>query len=170
MRYDDASQTASTGHEPVARPDVETLPSGSFGPASGNAITGAGTSSGASGADSAAGRSHRRRARSWRPGRACQRRLSGDRPIWRPLDGYAGQLQLRPQSRHSRRRQRRLQLHARGCERREFIDDADDGHCPGWQLLLLARTSSTCQPASKCPTSTSTGATSSSTCPTARKW
>src|SRR4051812_10783211 len=55
MRYDDASQTGSTGHEPVARPDVETLPSGGFGPASGNAITGQGTSSGASGADSAAG-------------------------------------------------------------------------------------------------------------------
>ena len=57
MRYDDASQTTSTGHEPVARPDVDTLPAGSYGPASGNAITGAGTSSGASGADSAAGAS-----------------------------------------------------------------------------------------------------------------
>jgi hypothetical protein len=52
MRYDDASQTGSTGHsEPVARPDEDRLPPGSFGPATGNAITGAGTTSGASGAD-----------------------------------------------------------------------------------------------------------------------
>ena len=53
MRYDDASQSGSTGHsEPVARPDEDRLPPGSFGPATGNAITGAGTTSGASGADS----------------------------------------------------------------------------------------------------------------------
>src|SRR4051794_1353701 len=53
MRYDDASQTGSTGHsEPVARPDLDTLPAGSYGPATGNAITGAGTATGASGADS----------------------------------------------------------------------------------------------------------------------
>src|SRR6185503_21302476 len=52
MRYDDASQTGSTGHsEPVARPDEDRLPAGSYGPASGNAITGAGTTSGAAGAD-----------------------------------------------------------------------------------------------------------------------
>ncbi len=52
MRYDDASQAVSNGHsEPVARPDVDMLPAGSFGPATGNAISGEGTSSGASGAD-----------------------------------------------------------------------------------------------------------------------
>ena len=38
-----------------------------------------------------------------------QRQLPGQRPIWRPVDGCAGQLQLRPQSRHARRRQGRLQ-------------------------------------------------------------
>src|SRR4051812_767775 len=55
MRYDDASQTGSTGHsEPVARPDLDTLPAGSYGPATGNAMAGAGTAPGASGADSAA--------------------------------------------------------------------------------------------------------------------
>ena len=52
MRYDDASQTGSTEHsQPVARPDEDRLPAGSFGPATGNAITGAGTTSGASGED-----------------------------------------------------------------------------------------------------------------------
>ena len=52
MRYDDASQPGSTGHETVAHPDVDMLPPGSYGPATGNAITGAGTSSGNAGADS----------------------------------------------------------------------------------------------------------------------
>src|SRR5215472_11806514 len=52
MRFDDASQPVSSGHsEPVARPDVDILPPGSFGPATGNAITGHGTNSGAAGAD-----------------------------------------------------------------------------------------------------------------------
>ncbi|HUQ71857.1 MAG TPA: hypothetical protein VM165_20165, partial [Planctomycetaceae bacterium] len=53
MRYDDASQTASMAadHAPSARPDVDTLPPGSFGPATGNAITGTGTVSGVAGAD-----------------------------------------------------------------------------------------------------------------------
>ena len=54
MRYDDASQAGSTANDsaPVARPDVDALAPGSFGPASGNAITGAGTVTGSSGADS----------------------------------------------------------------------------------------------------------------------
>src|SRR5213075_3353071 len=49
----DASQTGSTVADtgPIARPDVDALPAGSFGPASGNAITGAGTVTGSSGAD-----------------------------------------------------------------------------------------------------------------------
>jgi VCBS repeat-containing protein len=52
MRYDDASQASSASAEPIARADTETLPQGSFGPATGNAISGAGTTSGADGADS----------------------------------------------------------------------------------------------------------------------
>src|SRR5690242_19763269 len=55
MQNEDASQTGSMGHaEPIARADVDTLPPGSFGPATGNAITGAGTATGSSGADSVA--------------------------------------------------------------------------------------------------------------------
>ena len=54
MRYEDASQPDSAGHDTVARPDVDTLPAGSYGPATGNAITGQGTSTGSSGADSVA--------------------------------------------------------------------------------------------------------------------
>ena len=55
MRYEDASQAAPIGHSaPVARPDVDHLPAGSYGPATGNAITGDGTSSGAAGADNVA--------------------------------------------------------------------------------------------------------------------
>src|SRR4029453_9802917 len=54
MRYDDASQADSmgTGSAPTARADVDALPPGDFSPATGNTITGAGTMSGASGADS----------------------------------------------------------------------------------------------------------------------
>ena len=52
MRYDDASQASSANAEPIARADTEVLPQGSFGPATGNAISGAGTTSGANGADS----------------------------------------------------------------------------------------------------------------------
>ncbi len=54
MRYEDGSGLGSpeSNHEPIARADVDTLPPGSFGPATGNAISGAGTSSGAAGADS----------------------------------------------------------------------------------------------------------------------
>ncbi|HEX5237992.1 MAG TPA: DUF5801 repeats-in-toxin domain-containing protein, partial [Sphingomicrobium sp.] len=54
MRYEDASQggqPADSSHT-VARPDVDTLPPGSYGPAGGNTISGSGTTSGASGADS----------------------------------------------------------------------------------------------------------------------
>ena len=56
MRYEDASQAGSitSGSEPIARPDVETLPPSSNGPGSGNAISGMGTTSGASGADQVA--------------------------------------------------------------------------------------------------------------------
>ena len=53
MRYDDASQAGSMAADsaPTARPDVDFLPQGDMGPATGNAITGAGTTSGAAGAD-----------------------------------------------------------------------------------------------------------------------
>ena len=55
MQNEDASQTGSMEHaEPIARADVDTLPAGSMGPATGNAITGAGTSTGSSGADTVA--------------------------------------------------------------------------------------------------------------------
>jgi T1SS-143 domain-containing protein len=55
MRYDDASQAGSMAnddHSPVARPDVDALAPNNFGPATGNVITGAGTTTGPSGADS----------------------------------------------------------------------------------------------------------------------
>ena len=54
MRYDDASQAGSMAddHSPVARPDVDALAPNNYGPASGNVISGAGTTTGASGADS----------------------------------------------------------------------------------------------------------------------
>src|SRR5947207_11428341 len=50
---EDASQNSSMAgsSEPVAHADVDTLAPGSFGPASGNAISGSGTTSGAAGAD-----------------------------------------------------------------------------------------------------------------------
>jgi VCBS repeat-containing protein len=54
MRYEDASHgglPADNSHT-VARPDVDTLPPGSYGPAAGNAVSGSGTTSGTSGADS----------------------------------------------------------------------------------------------------------------------
>ena len=92
-----------------------------------------GTSSGASGADKRrrGSRDDRRSPGRGRPGVVANGSLPGDRPIWRPVDGCAGQLQLRPQSRHARRRQGRLQLHARGRERRERLDHADDRHRAG---------------------------------------
>jgi hypothetical protein len=44
MRYEDASQMPAADHNaPVARPDVDVLPAGSYGPATGNALTGQGT-------------------------------------------------------------------------------------------------------------------------------
>jgi hypothetical protein len=53
MRYDDASNAGSTAADnaPVARPDVDSVAAGGFQPATGNAISGAGTVSGAAGAD-----------------------------------------------------------------------------------------------------------------------
>ncbi|HET6535556.1 MAG TPA: hypothetical protein VFG41_05180, partial [Sphingomicrobium sp.] len=53
MRYDDASQTGTPADNsaPLARADVDALAPGSYGPATGNAITGAGTTTGSSGAD-----------------------------------------------------------------------------------------------------------------------
>ncbi|MFL5079893.1 MAG: hypothetical protein ACJ8DU_08155, partial [Microvirga sp.] len=56
MRYDDASQASSTAHDsaPVARPDVDLVPAGNSGPASGNVITGEGTVTGNAGADTIA--------------------------------------------------------------------------------------------------------------------
>src|SRR5687768_6919394 len=54
MRYDDASQAGSMAADsaPVARADLDALPPGSFGPATGNTITGTGTITGTAGADS----------------------------------------------------------------------------------------------------------------------
>ncbi|QNN67501.1 hypothetical protein H9L13_00585 [Sphingomonas lutea] len=48
-----ATDTTGTGASPVARPDVDALAPGSFGPATGNTISGAGTITGTTGADSA---------------------------------------------------------------------------------------------------------------------
>ena len=57
MRYEDASHTgAFQGSEPVANDDLDSLSAGSKAPATGNLISGEGTQSGSSGADSAAGR------------------------------------------------------------------------------------------------------------------
>jgi len=49
----DASQAGSNAADqgPIARPDVDSLPAGSMGPASGNAISGSGTITGLAGAD-----------------------------------------------------------------------------------------------------------------------
>src|SRR5881275_519459 len=56
MGYEDASQAGVTpaASGPTAHPDVDTLPAGSFGPATGNVITGTGTDGGATGADAVA--------------------------------------------------------------------------------------------------------------------
>src|SRR5215213_7143198 len=53
MRYDDASNAGSMAADnaPIARPDVDSVAAGGFDPATGNAITGSGTVSGAAGAD-----------------------------------------------------------------------------------------------------------------------
>jgi hypothetical protein len=55
MRYDDASQADSMASDsaPIARPDVDALPAGTYGPEGGNAVTGTGTLTGTTGADSA---------------------------------------------------------------------------------------------------------------------
>ncbi|HKX92808.1 MAG TPA: DUF5801 repeats-in-toxin domain-containing protein [Sphingomicrobium sp.] len=53
MRYEDTSGSLSNS-APEARDDADTLPNGSNGPASGNVITGAGTTTGKAGADVAA--------------------------------------------------------------------------------------------------------------------
>ena len=91
MRYDDASQAGST----AATPDRSPVPTwtrfraGSFGPASGNAITGAGTTSGAAGADTL-GAAPASIAEVHGAGGATAvagGRLPGRRPIWRPVDG-----------------------------------------------------------------------------------
>ena len=50
MRYDDASGSFSSS-APEARDDADSLPAGSHGPATGNVITGSGTTTGKSGAD-----------------------------------------------------------------------------------------------------------------------
>ena len=53
MADSDASQAGSTPADtgPIARPDVDSRPAGSMGPASGNTITGSGTVTGQTGAD-----------------------------------------------------------------------------------------------------------------------
>jgi len=51
MRYEDTSGSLNSSTQPEARDDADTLPNGSNGPASGNVITGAGTTTGKAGAD-----------------------------------------------------------------------------------------------------------------------
>ncbi len=56
MRYEDASNAgAFQGSEPIANDDMDSLAAGSKSPATGNLISGEGTQTGSSGADSAAG-------------------------------------------------------------------------------------------------------------------
>src|SRR3954451_15831122 len=54
MRYEDTSGSVSNSGTPEARDDADTLPNGSNGPATGNVITGAGTTTGHAGADAPA--------------------------------------------------------------------------------------------------------------------
>ncbi len=54
MRYEDTSGATSGSTTPEARGDADTLPNGSNGPATGNVITGAGTTTGKAGADTPA--------------------------------------------------------------------------------------------------------------------
>ena len=54
MRYEDTSGSISSSATPDARSDADTLASGSNGPATGNVITGAGTTTGKAGADTPA--------------------------------------------------------------------------------------------------------------------
>ena len=170
----DASQAGSTAADtgPIARPDVDALPAGSFGPASGNAITGAGTITGSAGADTpgAAPASivevHGAGGATSAAGDNFQ--ASGQYGVL-SMDA-AGQFQLRAQSRHARRRQGRLRLHAcrrAGRERSPSTLTIDIGQVAA---AAAGQGSSTCPPASSCPTSMSSAATSSSTCPTAPRW
>ncbi|GAA4029632.1 hypothetical protein GCM10022281_06030 [Sphingomonas rosea] len=56
MRYEDSSLSGSFENQgPIARDDADQLPAGDRGPATGNVISGAGTQTGAVGADSASG-------------------------------------------------------------------------------------------------------------------
>ncbi|MFL6743940.1 MAG: DUF5801 repeats-in-toxin domain-containing protein, partial [Sphingomicrobium sp.] len=55
MRYEDTSGATSGSTTPEARGDADVLPNGSNGPATGNVITGAGTTTGKAGADTPAG-------------------------------------------------------------------------------------------------------------------
>ncbi|HEY6661952.1 MAG TPA: DUF5801 repeats-in-toxin domain-containing protein [Sphingomicrobium sp.] len=54
MRYEDTSGAISSSATPEARGDADVLPNGSNGPATGNVITGAGTTTGKAGADTPA--------------------------------------------------------------------------------------------------------------------
>jgi len=54
MRYEDTSGSISSSATPEARSDADTLANGSNGPATGNVITGAGTTTGKAGADTPA--------------------------------------------------------------------------------------------------------------------
>ena len=55
MRYEDTSGTFSSSGTPEARDDADAIPAGRHGPATGNVITGTGTTTGKAGADSANG-------------------------------------------------------------------------------------------------------------------
>src|SRR5436305_12478069 len=55
MNMEDISHSLSSAGTPVARADTDIVRAGSHGPATGNVITGAGTTSGKDGADVSAG-------------------------------------------------------------------------------------------------------------------
>ncbi|HEX4762389.1 MAG TPA: hypothetical protein VFU87_06315, partial [Sphingomicrobium sp.] len=55
MRYEDTSGTFSSAGTPEARDDADAIPAGRHGPATGNVISGTGTTTGKAGADSANG-------------------------------------------------------------------------------------------------------------------
>ena len=140
MRYDDASNTGSMAADsaPTARPDVEFLPQGDMGPATGNAITGAGTTSGAAGADQVADAppgSLKSMAQAAPP----PPRATASRPTASTASshGFAGQLQLRAQRRHARRRAGCVWLHPCRPRRRDLLDHADGQHRPRSHLEAL---------------------------------
>ena len=134
MRYDDASNTGSMAADFVltARPDVDFLPKGDMVPATGNTITGAGTTSGAAGADLVGDAPGTDRRGQWRrrPRRGLRQQLPGQWPVRRPQHGCAGQLQLRAQRRHARRRAGRVRLHPCRPRRSDLLDDPDGQHRP----------------------------------------